>query len=144
MKVQGGISALVRIFGIVGSGQMGSGIAQVAAASGCDVVLYDPNKTALERSMRAIEKSLSVSVQKHLVNEENAKMVLDRLTLASELKVKHTHRDKTSCSEGISVRTPFSHAKFLAHVPTGYGNCRFRRRGDTGKRGHQSSRVSVS
>jgi 3-hydroxybutyryl-CoA dehydrogenase len=43
---------------VVGAGQMGSGIAQVAAASGRRVLLHDPFPGAVERGLRGIRKSL--------------------------------------------------------------------------------------
>ncbi|MGH7898003.1 MAG: 3-hydroxyacyl-CoA dehydrogenase family protein [Candidatus Binatia bacterium] len=45
--------------GIVGAGQMGSGIAQVAAQANLDVVLYDVAAPMLERAVAAMEKGLS-------------------------------------------------------------------------------------
>ncbi len=41
----------IKSFGVVGAGQMGGGIAQVAACSGFDVVLFDLNEAALERGV---------------------------------------------------------------------------------------------
>lgn len=45
--------------GIIGSGTMGSGIAQVAATSGCKVKLYDTNQAALDKAKAALEKILN-------------------------------------------------------------------------------------
>ena len=43
---------------VVGAGQIGSGIAQVVAASGREVLLYDPYPGATDRALATIEKSL--------------------------------------------------------------------------------------
>ena len=51
-------------FGVVGAGQMGAGIAQVAALSGYDVVLRDLSEPALERGRVTISASLEKFVQK--------------------------------------------------------------------------------
>lgn len=51
-------------FGVVGAGQMGAGIAQVAALSGYDVVLRDLSDAALERGRDTIAQSLEKFVQK--------------------------------------------------------------------------------
>ena len=50
--------------GIIGSGTMGSGIAQVAATSGCKVKLYDTNQSVLDKSKEALEKVLSRLIEK--------------------------------------------------------------------------------
>lgn len=49
---------------IIGSGTMGSGIAQVAATSGCTVKIYDTNQAALEKSKNSLEATLSKLVEK--------------------------------------------------------------------------------
>ena len=45
--------------GVIGSGTMGSGIAQVAATADCKVFLYDTNQTALQKSQQNLEKVLT-------------------------------------------------------------------------------------
>lgn len=50
--------------GIIGSGTMGSGIAQVAATSGCKVKLFDTNQAALDKARVALEKILARLVEK--------------------------------------------------------------------------------
>ena len=52
------------IVGVIGSGTMGSGIAQVAATSGCIVCIYDTNKEALQKSRLNLETTLSKLVEK--------------------------------------------------------------------------------
>ena len=49
------------IVGVIGSGTMGSGIAQVAATSGCKVSLFDTNKEALKKSKSNFIKHQLVS-----------------------------------------------------------------------------------
>ena len=43
---------MVKAVGVVGGGIMGSGIAEVAARSGCDVVLREVNEAAVEGAQR--------------------------------------------------------------------------------------------
>ena len=50
--------------GVIGSGSMGSGIAQVAATSGHEVVLFDTNQDALEKAMNKLLKILARLVEK--------------------------------------------------------------------------------
>lgn len=56
-------------FGVVGAGQMGAGIAQVAALSGFDVVLCDLSMAALERGRQTISASLEKFVAKGKLEE---------------------------------------------------------------------------
>ena len=53
-------SILIMNIGIIGSGTMGSGIAQVAATSGCKVKLYDTNTTALDKAKEGIYNPKSI------------------------------------------------------------------------------------
>ncbi len=55
--------------GIIGSGTMGGGIAQVAATSGCIVKVYDTNQNALNKSKAALEKILLRLIEKERINE---------------------------------------------------------------------------
>ncbi|WP_323788372.1 3-hydroxyacyl-CoA dehydrogenase NAD-binding domain-containing protein [Psychroserpens sp.] len=50
--------------GIIGSGTMGSGIAQVAATAGCKVKLYDTNQAALDKAKTVLEKILNRLIEK--------------------------------------------------------------------------------
>jgi UDP-N-acetyl-D-mannosaminuronate dehydrogenase len=62
-------SAWVRVVGVVGGGQMGSGIAQLAAAAQLDVILADVDQQALQRGMRNITSSLSKFVKKQALSQ---------------------------------------------------------------------------
>lgn len=55
--------------GIIGSGTMGSGIAQVASTSGCHVVLVDTNEDALMKAKSSLEKILSRLIEKGRIDE---------------------------------------------------------------------------
>ena len=54
----------IKKIGVVGAGTMGTGIAQVAAVAGFDVVLNDVGDEFLERSLKIIDKSLSKLIEK--------------------------------------------------------------------------------
>ena len=54
----------IKTIGVVGCGTMGSGIAQVAACSGLDVILSDVTDDLLKRSVAGIDKSLSKLIEK--------------------------------------------------------------------------------
>ena len=55
---------MIQKVGIIGAGTMGSGIAQVAATAGCQVKIYDTQKTALDKATLALDKILSRLVEK--------------------------------------------------------------------------------
>ncbi|MCF8082964.1 MAG: 3-hydroxybutyryl-CoA dehydrogenase [Deltaproteobacteria bacterium] len=65
--------------GIVGAGQMGSGIAQVAAACGLSVVMNDIKDEFVEKGFSAIEKSLGRMVKKEKITEADQKDILARI-----------------------------------------------------------------
>ncbi|MGH6974865.1 MAG: 3-hydroxybutyryl-CoA dehydrogenase [Stellaceae bacterium] len=59
----------IKIIGIVGAGQMGSGIAHVAALAGYDVYLADLEQKALDRAAGVIDKNLSRQVKSGKIKE---------------------------------------------------------------------------
>ena len=56
------------VIAVIGSGTMGSGIAQVAATAGCEVKIYDTNQDALSKSKEALETTLSKLVEKEKID----------------------------------------------------------------------------
>ncbi|MEN0061612.1 MAG: 3-hydroxybutyryl-CoA dehydrogenase [Myxococcota bacterium] len=75
----------VERIGVVGAGQMGSGIAQVAAMSGFGVVLQDISDDALTRAKGSIGHSLSRLVAKDKISEEAATAAQGRITTTTSL-----------------------------------------------------------
>jgi len=69
----------VRRFGVIGAGQMGRGIAQVAAASGCDVVLCDSTKALAEGGKAQIAIALGKLVDKGKMPAPERDALLDRI-----------------------------------------------------------------
>lgn len=70
---------------VMGSGTMGSGIAQACAASGHDVVLFDVSPEALERAQRAMADSLGRLVRKEKISSEQAEETLSRIEWSQDL-----------------------------------------------------------
>ncbi|MFO7263300.1 MAG: 3-hydroxybutyryl-CoA dehydrogenase [Bacillaceae bacterium G1] len=70
---------------VVGAGQMGSGIAQVAAASGINVILNDIKDEFAKRGYLTIERNLSRQVEKGRMTEDEMREVLGRITLSTDL-----------------------------------------------------------
>lgn len=72
--------------GVIGSGTMGSGIAQVFSQSGYQVVVVDQQKAALDRARGGIEKSLQKLESKGRLESGQAEASLGRLKFATELE----------------------------------------------------------
>jgi 3-hydroxybutyryl-CoA dehydrogenase len=70
----------IRTIGVVGSGTMGSGIAQVFAQAGYRVWLHDVSAPALDRARAGIEKSLAKFVEKGKLTAPDRDAALSRLT----------------------------------------------------------------
>lgn len=73
-------------FGVIGAGQMGSGIAQVAAAAGLQVVLQDIEQSYCERGMATIANSLAKMVNKEKISETEKNATLQRITSTTSLQ----------------------------------------------------------
>ena len=71
--------------GVIGSGSMGSGIAQVAATAGHEVVLFDTNQDALEKAMVKLQKILARLVEKGRIDASTSTEIFERITPASNL-----------------------------------------------------------
>ena len=71
---------------IIGSGTMGSGIAQVAATSGCAVKLFDLNQEALTKSKKALETTLSKLVEKEKINAIEKSRIQNNISYVNNLQ----------------------------------------------------------
>tara|TARA_B100000029_G_scaffold107384_1_gene98403 strand:+ start:2507 stop:3388 length:882 start_codon:yes stop_codon:yes gene_type:complete len=69
---------------VLGAGQMGNGIAQVAASAGYDVVMIDIKQEYVEKGLAAIENSLARVVKKERMTADEAAAALARVSLATE------------------------------------------------------------
>jgi 3-hydroxybutyryl-CoA dehydrogenase len=76
----------IKTFGVVGAGQMGNGIAQVAAVSGLDVVMNDIKTEFVESGLATITKILARSVDKGKMTADEKDAVLDRIKPSTDLQ----------------------------------------------------------
>ncbi|MBW2560420.1 MAG: 3-hydroxybutyryl-CoA dehydrogenase [Deltaproteobacteria bacterium] len=76
----------VKTFGVIGAGQMGNGIAQVAAMSGLQVIMNDIKEEFVESGIQTITKILSYNVGAGKMNAEEKDAVLGRITTSVDLK----------------------------------------------------------
>ena len=74
------------VIGVVGSGTMGNGIAQVAARAGYEVIMRDVQDEFLERGMNAIDKSLQRDVDKERLTGDEKAEISRRITTTTDLE----------------------------------------------------------
>ena len=75
----------IKVIGVVGAGQMGSGIAQVAAQAGFAVIMSDIKPEFTERGLKVIESSLARMVKKEKVSQADQEAILARISATTEL-----------------------------------------------------------
>ena len=71
--------------GIVGSGAMGSGIAQVLATAGNQVLLYDSNPIVAEKAGKNLESQFQKLAEKGKLTYEEAETYFDNMRLSDKL-----------------------------------------------------------
>ena len=74
------MDASLRHFGIMGAGQMGAGIAQVAAQHGYNVILIDRTQASLDRASGVVRNSLGRLIKKGTLTEEASAEIQARIT----------------------------------------------------------------
>lgn len=72
--------------GIIGSGTMGIGIAQVAATSGSNVFLYDQNSAQTEKSLASLKKVLNRLVEKEKISLDKSEDIFNKIKPCTELQ----------------------------------------------------------
>ena len=72
--------------GVIGSGSMGSGIAQVAATAGHEVYLCDSNPEALQNAKAKLQKILNRLVEKGRIDDPTAKSIFGRIYFMADFK----------------------------------------------------------
>ncbi|HEY4231639.1 MAG TPA: 3-hydroxybutyryl-CoA dehydrogenase [Thermoanaerobaculia bacterium] len=76
----------IRSLGVVGGGQMGNGIAHVAAAAGCQVILLDVDDALLQKARGTIQKNLEREVAKGKRTAEDRDAALSRIALTTRVE----------------------------------------------------------
>jgi len=79
------MAAVIKKVGVIGTGQMGNGIAHVAALAGFDVVLNDVSADRLKSGVATINGNLALQVSKKAVTEDDKTKALARIKLAEKL-----------------------------------------------------------
>ncbi|WP_334161703.1 3-hydroxybutyryl-CoA dehydrogenase [Phenylobacterium sp.] len=76
----------IRSVGVIGAGQMGSGIAHVCALGGYDVLLHDVSEDRVKAGLAAIEKNMTRQVARGIIDHEAMDAALKRIKAAPELQ----------------------------------------------------------
>jgi len=84
------MAQIIRTIGVVGAGQMGNGIAHVAALSGYEVILSDIEAPILERAVETIAKNMDRQLKKGRLTAEEKSAALGRISTTTHLT---DHRD---------------------------------------------------
>ena len=100
----------IKKIGIIGGGIMGSGIAQVSAVAGYDVIVQDMSSDALDRSKNIIEKSLNKFASKGKIDESDVKAALGRIQYVTDLE--EACRDTDLIIEAIFENLDLKHETF--------------------------------
>jgi len=75
----------VKTIGVIGSGLMGSGIAQVAASSGFDVILLDVDQPRLQKGLASISESLDRLLKKEKITSAQKSETLKRIQITTQI-----------------------------------------------------------
>ncbi|WP_102144438.1 3-hydroxybutyryl-CoA dehydrogenase [Mycobacterium hubeiense] len=79
------MSEEIKRVGVVGAGQMGSGIAEVSAKAGADVVVYEPTEELAEAGRKRVTGSLDRAASKGKLSEADRDATLARLTFTTSM-----------------------------------------------------------
>lgn len=96
----------IQVVGIVGAGQMGRGIAQVAAQTGFKVILFDAFKNSLDFGHQFIKTQLDKGTDKGKWTAEEAKAAFGRISATMEMS------DLTDCDLVVEAATEKKELKF--------------------------------
>jgi 3-hydroxybutyryl-CoA dehydrogenase len=81
-KAEGQLPQIIKKVGVIGAGQMGSGIAHVIALGGYSVALNDLKKATVDNALGKIEHSMDRQAAKGLIKEGDIKPALKRISYA--------------------------------------------------------------
>lgn len=76
----------IKKLGVVGAGQMGNGIAQVAAQAGYDVVMFDVMPASLDKGLGTVSLSCDRQIKKGTMTEDQKKSLLSKIQATSKIQ----------------------------------------------------------
>jgi len=76
----------IKVFGVIGAGQMGNGIAQVASSNGFDVIMHDIKDDFVQNGISTISKSLDRMLKKEKITAEQKNEILGRVSGTTKME----------------------------------------------------------
>ena len=76
---------MMKKIGVIGSGQMGNGIAHVFAQTGYQVNMVDIQQSALDKGLQAIQKNLDRQIKKEKITEADKQETLNNITTSTDM-----------------------------------------------------------
>lgn len=96
----------IKTYGVIGAGQMGNGIAQVAAMSGLNVIMNDIKDEFVDNGYATITRNLDRSVERERISKEDRDATLGRITKSIDIK------DMANCDFVVEAATEREDLKF--------------------------------
>ncbi len=100
---QGVDTMTIKRLGIVGAGQMGAGLAEVAARAEIEVLIHDIDEEATGRGRTRIEQSMAKAVERGKLSDDERQAALDRITFTTDLEAMS---DRQAVVEAVSELEP--------------------------------------
>lgn len=95
----------IKRIGVVGSGTMGTGIAQICAESGFEVVLSDVEESILDKAVRAIGRFVRRKAEKGKISQDEVSRILSRISTSTQIGTLGTcHYVIESACESIEIK----------------------------------------
>jgi 3-hydroxybutyryl-CoA dehydrogenase len=76
----------IKTVGIIGAGQMGSGIAHVCALGGYDVLLHDVSRERIDAGLQTIDRNMARQMARGIISQDEMEAGLKRIKVAEELQ----------------------------------------------------------
>ena len=109
----------IETIGVVGAGQMGAGIAQVAAHSGYRVILHDVDEDRVSKGRAGIEKRLNRLMEKEKISQTQMSETLERLKTVTDLAaMKDVQLVVEAATENVDIKLDIFR-ELDKHVPKG-------------------------
>jgi 3-hydroxybutyryl-CoA dehydrogenase len=96
---------MIKKVGIIGSGTMGSGIAQVAATAGCMVKIFDTRNDALVKAKALLEKIMIRLIEKGRINSEEKNQIQGNIQYVNSLnELADSHLTIEAIVENLEIK----------------------------------------